>query len=238
MTGSKLVTTQEATMHMIQTPVATITLMDGRRLDLQALPQVLEQYGYVRSSMGPIQWILPESEHAPHIQVGLTFSDDGSAIKLYSRCQQNVANVNFIAATAGWVACACYAVDASVELLVLEQFAHVRPVRLQIAGEAPLDLTQSAAGPRDVAISAPGSPTTGNSIADELAHVNRRLEALTAALEQSQRVLATHTTTELDVAFARQVESLAGLSSLRETPVARLLKAQGYDVALRVVRTR
>lgn len=154
-----------------------------------------------------------------------------------------MANVNFVAAAAGWVACACYAVDAAVELLVLEQFAHVRPVRLQIAGEAPLDLTQNTTDPKAVAINTLGSAATGDSvsvvrrIADELAHVNRRLAALTAALEQSHRVLATHTTTELDVAFARQVESLAGLSSLRSTPIARLLKDQGYDVALRVVRT-
>lgn len=230
-------------MHMIQTPVATITLMNGRPLDLQALPRVLEQYGYVRSSAGPIQWLLPGSELAPDIQVGLTSADDGSAIKLYSRCPRNAANVNFVAATAGWVACACYAVDAAVELLVLEQFAHVRPVRLQIAGEAPLDLTQSTAVPRAVAINVPGTPATGESIAlgrriaDELAHVNRRLEALTGALEHAYRLLASHATTELDVALARQVESLSGLSSLRETPVARFLKAQGYDVALRVVRT-
>jgi len=230
-------------MVMIQTPVATITLMDGQRLDMQALPQVLEQYGYVRSSSGPIQWLQPESEHSPHIQVGLTFSEDGSAIKLYSRSAQNVANVNFVAATAGWVACACYAVDAAVEMLVLEQFVHVRPVRLQIAGEAPLDLTQSTAGPRAVSINTLGAPmaddsiAVGRRIADELAHVNRRLEALTVALEQSHRVLVTHTTTELDAAFARQVESLAGLASLRATPIARFLKDQGYDVALRVVRT-
>lgn len=230
-------------MFMFHTPVATITLMDGRPLDLQALPQVLEPYGYVRSSAEPIQWILPESGDAAHIQAGLTFADDGRAIKLYSRCPQNVANVNFVAATAGWVACACYAVDADVELLVLEQFVHVRPARLQISGEAPLDLTQSTAESRDFAINAPGSAAPGDSIAlgrliaDELAHVNRRLAALTAALEQSQRVLASHTITELDVAFARQVESLAGLSGLRQTPVARLLKDRGYDVALRVVRT-
>jgi hypothetical protein len=232
-------------MVMIQTPVATITLVDGPALDLAALPQVLPQHGYARSSVEPIQWVLPDSEHASSSPAGLSFSDDGRAIRLYSRCERNVANVNFVAATAGWEACACYAVDASMELLVLEQFAHVRPVRLQIAGEAPLDLGQTVLARNTPAVpsKATGSSPTGEAIAvgrrivDELAHVNRRLAALTAALEQSNRVIATHTTTELDGAFERLVESLSGLPHIRATPIGKLLQDQGYDVALRVVRT-
>lgn len=229
-------------MYMIQTPVATITLVDGRPLDLQALPPVLEQYGYVRSSAEPTQWILPDWGDAPDTQAGLTFADDGRAIKLYSRCPQNVANVNFVAATAGWVACACYAVDAAVELLVLELFAHVRPARLQISGEAPLDLTQSNAEPRGFAINAPGSATPGDSIAlgrriaDELAHVNRRLAVLAGALEQSSQSVVAQTTTAVDASFSRLVESLAGLPQIRSTPVAWMLREHGYEVALTVVR--